>query len=452
MPDRVTRMRHEILNGSISRSMLSLALPVAASNLLQTLFNLTDGIWVGHLGPDALAAVSTGGFAIWAVFALMGLVSVGVTALVAQAIGAGDMERAARTAGQGFLLSIAIGVVIAVGGLASIDLLFAYMHTTPEVTTLGKQYLTPLLMFMPVLFGFASITAVFSGAGDTQTTMRLSGGAILFAIVLDPLLIYGWGPFPRLGVQGAALATVISRTLAVGIGMVMLQRRSTGIGMVFGHIHWPTWRTIARIGSPTSITGIVGSVIYVSLTRITTTFGTPAVAALGACHRLEGLSYLLAVGFAAAASAYVGQNLGASQPDRAGKGAWQAVKLVLIPVGILVASFITIPGVLLRAFTSDPAVLHAGTLYLRIVGISMMFQAMDLVIEGAFGGAGNTLPPMTIGVPFSLLRLPLAAFLAGPAGMGVSGVWLAISATSIVRGAIMAFWFTLGRWKRRRIG
>lgn len=453
MADRVAAMRHDILNGPITASVTRLAWPVAASMVLQTLFGIIDAVWVGHLGPAALAGVSTGGFAIWAMFSLMAMVSVGLNALVARHIGAGHADRAAEIAGQGVLLASLIGLMLAIGGWLGLDYLFHFMRTAPEVTAQGKAYLTPILLIMPVLFAFSAVNAVFSGAGDTQTTMRLSAGAVLLAGVLDPLLIYGLGPFPRLEVRGAALATVISRVIFFVAGLALLVRRSTGIGIVFprSHIDAALWWRIVRIGAPASVSGVVASLVYVGLTRITTTFGTPAVAALGACHRIEGLNYLLGVGFAAAAAAYVGQNLGARQPERAECGAWRAYQVLVLPVGILALLFFAIPDVLLRAFTSDPKVISAGASYLRIVALAQLFQGLELVFDGAFGGAANTLPAMVISTPLSIARYPLSVILAGPVGMSVHGVWWAISSTTIAKGTLMAYWFSRGRWKNTQV-
>jgi len=453
MTDRVAAMRRGILDGPITGSMIRLAWPVTTSMILQTAFGLVDAAWVGHLGPVALAGVSTGTFPIWGMFSLMAMVSVGLNALIARSVGAGDYERAARIAGQGVVLAACVGGVLAVFGGLGLDALFRFMHTAPEVTAQGKIYLGTTLVAMPLLFGFSAVNATFSGAGDTQTTMRLSGGAVLIAGLLDPFLIYGLGPFPRLGVQGAALATIISRAVGVAYGLSLLARRRTGVGLALpgGHIDPATWWRILRIGAPASVGGVMHSIIYVSLTRITTRFGTPAVAALGVSHRIEGISYLLCVGFAAASSAYVGQNLGAGQPERAERGAWKACQLVSVPVGAIALLFLTIPEVLLRGFTSDADVIAAGASYLRVVAFAQVFQGFEVVLDGAFGGAGNTLPPMLITGPLSAARFPLAVLLTGPIGMAVQGVWWAISATSILKGTTMAYWFSRGRWKMTRV-
>ncbi len=453
MGSRVAAMRQDILSGPITPSVVRLAWPVATSMLLQTLFGIIDAVWVGHLGPVALAGVSTGGFAIWGMFSLMGMVSVGLNALVARSVGAGEPERAAEIAGQGVLLAIMVGGVLAFGGWLGLDLLFSFMRTAPEVTAQGKAYLAPIILATPILFAFSAVNAVFSGAGDTRTTMRLGGGAVALAGVLDPLLIYGLGPFPRLEVTGAALATVVSRIVFLIAGLSLLARRSSGIGIVMPRlrIDLSLWWRIIRIGAPASISGLAASLIYVSLTRITTRFGTPAVAALGVCHRIEGINYLLGVGFAAAAAVYVGQNLGARQPERAQRGAWRAFHVLVLPVGIIGTLFLTIPEVLLRGFTSDPQVIAAGASYLRIVALAQLFQGLELVFDGAFGGAANTLPAMVISTPLSIARYPAAILLTGPIGMSVQGVWWAISGTTIVKGTVMAYWFSRGGWRDVRV-
>ncbi len=453
MNDRVTVMRRDILSGPITRSMVRLAWPVAASNVLQTAFGIIDAIWVGHLGPEALAGVSTAGFVVWALFALIGMVSVGVNALVARRIGAQEHDEAARIVGQGLSFAIMVGLVLAIATYFSLDTLFRFMQTDDAVTGQGKLYLGTIALSLPVIFAFSAVNAAFAGAGDTRTTLWLSGGTVVLAGILDPFLIYGLGPVPRLGVQGAALATVISRVVFLGVGIWMLFSNRTGIGIAFPRFapDRTIYSRIVKIGAPTSVAGIINSVVFVALTRITTTFGTPAVAALGVCHRLEGINYLLGVGFAAAASAFVGQNLGANQPDRAEHGAWRACLLDLLPVSLLALVFFTIPEILLSAFTNDPEVIAAGASYLRIVAIAQLFQGFELVLDGAFGGAGNTVPPMLIAIPSSLARYPLALFFTGVLGMPVSGVWWAISITTVFRGSAVAYWFSLGRWKSVRI-
>ena len=187
------------------------------------------------------------------------------------------------------------------------------MHTPPEVTALGKRYLGTYLLGAPLIFGFFAIDAAFRAAGDTRTPFLLLLGCVIAALALDPVLILGLGPAPRLGIAGAAVATIFTRSVAFLIGIVILVRRR----MVTFGARARTLRAIVRVGLPTAVTGVVFSNIYVVLTRTTTKFGTPALAALGVGHRVESWSYMVGVGFGAAAAAIVGQNLGAGQVERA---------------------------------------------------------------------------------------------------------------------------------------
>jgi putative MATE family efflux protein len=453
MSDRVAEMRQDILSGPITRSMVRLAWPVAASMVLQTAFSIIDAIWVGRLGPAAIAGVSTGGFAIWALFSFTTMIGVGLSALIARRTGEGNHEEASRVAGQGFLLAIVVGTVVAVATLLSLDHLFSFMQTDAEVTHEGRIYLGTVAAAMPLIFAFGAVNSILAGAGDTRTTLRLSGGAVVLAMIFDPFLIYGLGSIPGLGVLGAALAMVIGRIVFLAVGLRMLLRNRTGVSMRFPRFKpdLDVWRRILQIGAPASVTGLVNSLILIALTRITTDFGTPAVAALGICHRLEGLNYMLGVGFAAAAGVYVGQNLGAKQPDRAERGAWRATVIDFVPVGAISLLFFFIPELLVSIFTPDAEVISVAASYLRIIAFAQLFQVLELVLDGAFGGAGNTLPPMLISVPFALLRYPLAKFFTGVVGMAVNGVWLAISATTIIRGSLIAYWFSRGKWKNSEV-
>jgi putative MATE family efflux protein len=257
------------------------------------------------------------------------------------------------------------------------------------------------------------------------------------------VLILGLGPAPRLGIAGAAVATIFTRSVAFLIGIVILVRRRM---VTFGPPALSTIRSIVRVGLPTAVTGVVFSYIYVFLTRTTTQFGTPALAALGVGHRVESWSYMIGVGFGAAAAAIVGQNLGAKQVDRAERAAWIATGIAMT-LGLVAAiceySFALDFG---RLFTNDPAVIAESARYLRIGALSTLFAGAELVLEGALGGAGDTLPPMLTSTALTALRIPLAAWAASR--WGTSGIWWTISLTALGRGVAMMVLWKWGRWKR----
>jgi putative MATE family efflux protein len=263
-------------------------------------------------------------------------------------------------------------------------------------------------------------------------------------MILDPILILGLGPAPRLGIEGAAIATAITRTLAFGLGVVVLHKRRM---VKFGRVRATTIAAITRVGLPTAMTGVVFSLIYIVLTRSIAPFGTAALAALGIGHRVESWLYTISLGFGAAVAAIVGQNLGAGEVRRAEYSGWITVGYVMIPAVILSVLELTIAPDFAAVFTRDPMTRIIGAEYLRISALSNMFLGAEIVLEAALGGAGTTLPPMLTSTSLTALRVPLAIWAA--ATFGIVGVWWVIVLTACARGVAMAAIWKTGVWKRR---
>lgn len=435
-----------LVSGSLTRTVATVALPAVASTLLMTLFATVDAFWVGtRIGPRGLAAVSTSIFWVWMLISCAEMISVGLTAVAARSHGERRHDAAARAVGDAIFLAVALAAVLGVVGIANLDSLFEIMHTPSEVTALGKQYLGTYLLGAPLIFGFFAVDAAFRAAGDTRTPFLLLLGCVLAALALDPVLILGLGHAPRLGIAGAAVATIFTRSVAFVFGVVILVRRKM---VRFGAPVMATIRAIVRVGLPTAVTGVVFSNIYVFLTRTTTKFGTPALAALGVGHRVESWSYMIGIGFGAAAAAIVGQNLGARQVNRAARAAWIATAFAM-SLGLVAAiGEYTLATTLGSIFTNDPLVIAESARYLRIGAISTLFAGAELVLEGALGGAGDTLPPMITSTTLTVLRIPLAAWAA--TRWGTSGIWWTISLTALGRGVAMMVLWKWGRWKRVR--
>jgi putative MATE family efflux protein len=435
-----------LVSGSLTRTVATVALPAVASTLLMTLFATVDAFWVGtRIGPRGLAAVSTSIFWVWMLISCAEMVSVGLTAVASRRHGERRHDAAARAVGDAIVFAVALALVLGVAGTIRLDALFGIMHTPPEVTALGERYLGTYLLGAPLIFGFFAVDAAFRAAGDTRTPFLLLLGCVLAALALDPVLILGLGPAPRLGIAGAAVATIFTRSVAFVFGVVLLVRRKM---VTFRVPAMETIRAIVRVGLPTAATGVVFSNIYVLLTRTTTKFGTPALAALGVGHRVESWSYMVGIGFGAAAAAIVGQNLGARQVDRASRAAWIATGFA-VALGFVAATCeYTLATTFARIFTSDPMVIAESARYLRIGAISTVFAGAELVLEGALGGAGDTLPPMLTSTTLTVLRIPLAAWAA--TRWGTSGIWWTISLTAVGRGVAMMGLWKWGRWKRVR--
>ena len=427
--------------------MLRLAAPAVAMMACHFSFNLIDTLWVGRLiGPAALAAVSTAGFYVWVALSLGEMVEIGLIAVAARRHGEGDRERAARAAGAAVMYALVAGLIVSIVGLLIAGTMFRLMTVPPQVAELGQAYLSTWLLGCPLVFGFFAIEATFRAAGDTRTPFLMLAGSVAVSIVLDPLLIIGIGPFPRLGVEGAALASVMVRGGGFLLGLVIALRR----GLV--RIRTPDWGsipTIIRIGAPLSLSGVLLSVIYMWLTRFTSRFGTPALAALGIGHKMEGLGFLAISGFSLAASALVGQNLGARQESRARDAVRLTISYCLVVTVTTAIAFLLIPGQLVALFTGDPDVIKDGVLYLRVIAFAQIGQSFELILEGALAGAGYTFWPQIASTTLTGLRIPLAAWWSR--SFGLLGIWVALSATAIARGVVMILFWRSGRWRTAKV-
>ena len=410
-------------------------------------FNLIDSIWVGRLiGPAALASVSTAGFYIWVALSLGEMVEIGLIAVAARRHGEGHPERAARVAAAAVVYALLAGVGVSIVGWSVAGAMFRVMKVPPEVATLGHAYLSTWLLGAPLVFGFFAIEATFRASGDTRTPFLMLAGSVGVSIALDPLLIAGVGPFPRLGVEGAALASVMVRGGGFLLGLVIALRR----GLV--RVAAPDWRaipTIIRIGAPLSLAGVLLSIIYMWLTRFTSRFGTPALAALGVGHKMEGLGFIAISGFALAASALVGQNLGARQEARAREAVRLTVGYCLVVTVTTAVAFLLIPGRLVALFTHDAQVIKDGVLYLRVISFAQIGQSFELILEGALAGAGYTFWPQIVSTSLTAMRIPLGAWWSR--GIGLLGIWLALSVTAISRGIAMIVFWKAGRWHAVRV-
>jgi putative MATE family efflux protein len=436
-----------LVSDPLPRTIARVALPAVASSLLMTLFFSVDTYWIGtRVGSTGLAAASTAVFYIWLIVSVAEMVNVGLTAVAARRYGEGRGAEAARIAGDALVLSLVLGVACTMVGIPLLPYLFSIMHTPPEVGALGVRYLGTYLLGAPLIFGFFAVDAAFRAAGDTRTPFLLLSASVAVTLVLDPVLIVGWGPVPALGVAGAAISTIGTRAVAFALGLTIVGRRGV---LKVGRPDWRTLRQVVRIGLPTAVTGVVFSLIYVLVTRTATQFGTPALAALGIGHRVESWLFMIAVGFGAATAAIVGQNLGAGRPDRAARAGWISVGFCSLFGVVACIVELSMPERFAAIFSHDPAVIAEAARYLRIAAISQLGICAEIVLEGALGGAGHTTAPMLTSTSITALRIPLAAWAA--TRYGSSGLWWTISLTALARAVGMLAIWRAGRWKHTSI-
>lgn len=447
----------DLTRGSVSRALFHLALPLMGAMFLETSFNIVNAIWVGRTGTTSFAAVNLSSFPIWLLFALAGIVTTGTNAVVAQKLG-GEDPAGARVAGAlGIRWAILLGVVQSVAVLLGGRLLLRSMAgPNPDVEALvdlGYAYLAFLFLFAPVHCANEAISSVLRAYGDTRTPMKVYALGFTVNFLLDPFLILGWGPFPRLDILGAAIATNVSFLLVLTIYTVLLAR-----GRLVYRLPEAAPRSLDRallkrivsIGLPPSLASVTFCLVYMMLTPIVGHFGAEALAALGIGHRVEGISYLVCYGFALASVTLVGQNIGAGREDRAEQAAWTATGVVAAFTTVVGFTFWFAPGPLASLFTDDPEVHRIAVQYLRIIAVSQVFMGVAIVLDGAFAGAGRTVPPTMVSVPTALMRVPVAFFAVFHWGVGLVGVWWAISSLTILRGALTLGLFRAGLWRGGR--
>jgi putative MATE family efflux protein len=427
-----------------------LGVPAVVSNLLMIVFAVVDAFWVGRrLGAVALAAVTTSLFWVWLFISIAEMIGVGLTALAARRHGEGRPDEAAVAVGDAIVLALLLSLAVTATGTIALPALFAAMHTPPAVTALGETYLGTYLLGAPGIFAYFAVDAAFRARGDTRTPLVLLGSSVAITLVLDPVLILGLAGAPRLGLAGAAIATVSVRGAACIAGVALLIRRRLVVFRAFGRRALRTLAAITRIGAPTALTGVLFSVIYVVVTRTASQFGTPALAAMGLGFRVESWIYVIGVGFGAAAAAIVGQNLGAGDVRRAERAGWITVAFATAPASIAATAELLFPAQLAGFFTRDVPVIMETVHYLRIAALSQLCVGAEVVFEGAMGGAGDTVPPMVWSTTVTASRIPLATWAA--ARWGTGGLWAIIAGTAALRGIGMATLWRIGWWKTKRV-
>jgi len=443
-----------VTDGSIFRSVFSLALPAVLGMFMEFALTVTDYFWVGHLGAIAQDALTTSMVVIWTIFSAISLITVGVTATVSRNMGRHDYRQAAHFTRQGLELAVSVGLLFSVVGYIAAPRLLAFMDSSPATLQAGTAYLRVFFVSACFYFIMETIFAAFRATGDTRTPTFIGAGFVLLNMALDPLLIFGWGPIPALGLVGASLATAISVFCGMSVALLLVWKGKLGFKVtLLPRLRpvWNSWLRIARIGLPIASQQLVFVIVYWFLIKIVHVYGPSAGAAMGIGNRMESFSFLTCYGFAMAAATVVGQNLGAGKPDRAARGAWTATGIGVAVTFVMSAIFILLPEHIAGVFTDDPQVLRIASDYLIILGLSQITMAIEIVLEGAFGGAGDTIPPMVVLIPGAIARIPLAYYLAFTLDWGINGVWWTLTITTTIKAIILAIWFSRGRWKLKQV-
>lgn len=438
--------------GPIGRSILLLAIPMVLEMIMESVFAVVDIFWVSHLGTDAAATVGLTESLLTLIYALAIGLSIGAMAMIARRIGEGNPEGAARAAVQAIVLALIVSIVIGAVGAPFAPQLLKLMGGSPWVVEHGAAFTRVMLAGNVTVVMLFMINAIFRGAGDAAIAMRTLWLANWINILLGPCLIFGLGPFPKLGIVGAAIATNIGRGTGALFALSKLIREGGRFNIERRHlrIEPAIIGRLIRLSATGTFQVFIGMASWIGLVRIISSFGSNAVAGYTFGIRVILFALLPSWGMANAAATMVGQALGARNPERAERAVWKAGFYNMIFLGIVGLCFIFFAPQIIWFYTDDPNVAQYGVDCLRIVAYGFLFYAYGMVLGQSFNGAGDAWTPTIINLfVFWLWEIPLAYVLAVLLGWGPRGVFIsmtiAFSSLAVVSGLV----FRRGRWKHR---
>jgi putative MATE family efflux protein len=437
---------------SIDRAIVLLAVPMVMEMAMESLFGIVDIFWVAHLGAEATATVGiTEGILMIVMSVAIGL-SMGTTAVVARRTGERDKDGAAISAVQSIILGVGCSLVIFSVFFPLAPRLLGLMGATPGILHVGSLYSRIMLSGSGVILMLFLINGIFRGAGDAAVAMRVLWLANFINLCLDPCFIMGLGPFPKLGVTGAAVSTTIGRSVGILYQLYLLRRGTGHLEMHRRHlqVNLKVMANIVRIAANGVLQFMIATASWVVMVRTIQSFGAAATAGYTVAIRIVIFSILPSWGLGSAAATLVGQNLGARQPDRAEQAVWRAAFFNMIFLGAVSLLFLLLAPVLVGIFSRDPVVVHYGANCLRIISACYVLYAYGMVIVQAFNGAGDTRTPSLINlVCFWIVQLPLAWLLGKKLALGPNGVYFAILTTEVLLALIAISVFRRGTWKRK---
>lgn len=440
----------DLLHGPVLPALTRLALPIMGTSFVQMAYNMTDMLWIGRLGSDAVAAVGASGMYMWLAGGVAVMPRMGGQVKTGHAMGAGQTGEAAvyaRTALQmGILAGLLYGIIAL---LFSGPLIGFFSLHSSRIVADAQSYLQ--ITCGLVVFSFINqvLTGITTAMGNSRISFLATSTGLVANIILDPVLIFGIGPFPELRVAGAAIATVTAQAIVTVVFLAYVLREPS----LFRHIRilerpdLAHIREIVQIGLPSALQNMAFTGISMILTRLVATFGDAAVAVQRVGSQIENISWVTAEGFGAAVNAFLAQNLGAGKKDRIRKGYRAALAAIFVWGLFCTFLLMVLPAPVFRLFIQEEELLPMGVNYLWILGISQLFMCVELTTAGAFSGLGKTVPPSVVSIVFTAARIPLA-FLLSSTVLGLNGVWWSVSLSSVVKGVVLCSWFLFYLKKR----
>ncbi len=446
--------RQDFTQGSISRAVFLLAVPMVLEMVMESLFAIVDVFWVTRLGANAVATVGLTESMLTLVFSVALGLSMTTTAMVARRTGEKDSAGAVTAAVQAILLGATVALLMGIPGFWFAPRLLEWMGAPADLVATGHRYTSIVLGGSVAVMLLFLNNAIFRGAGDASIAMRVLWFANLVNLALDPCFIFGLGPFPKLGVTGAAVSTLIGRSCGVLYQLWILGSGRSRVSIRFSDLRVvpSVIASLIRVSTTGILQFAISHTSWILLVRIISSFGSAAVAGYTIGIRIFIFAVLPSWGLSGAAATMVGQNLGARKPERAVRAVYLTCSYNLAIMGTVAVAFIFFPQWLVGIFTSDPAVAPAAIDCLRIIGCGNLVYAVGMVMVQTFNGAGDTVTPTLINIAgFWVCEIPIAWALAYPAGLGVRGVFISIPVAELVMTVLAVTMFMRGRWKTRRI-
>lgn len=449
------KVRNNLTEGSILKSLIALSVPIIFANILQTAYQLTDTFWVGRLGTVAVAAVSISFPIIFFIISLGGGLAMAGTILVAQYKGREDKKAVDHVTSQTMVIVVFISIILATLGYFLSPFFISLMGAETSVFSSAVSYMKISFIGMIFMFTYMVFQSLMRGVGDVKTPMYIVLGTVLLNLILDPLFIFGYGFIPAFGVSGAAIATIGTQGLAAIIGIRLLLKGKYQIQLHLNDLK-PDWLLIKKmfkIGFPASIEQSTRALGMTVMTFLVATFGTITLAAYGIGSRILSFVIIPALGLSMATSTLTGQNIGAGKIDRAEKItklSASAGLIILTIVGIVMFLFakqisaIFIPG--------EVETIQSSALFIKIMALTFGFIGVQMSLNGLFRGSGNTMISMILSiVSLWILRFPLAYILSKHTALAEIGIWIAFPVSNIIAAGITIIWFMKGTWKQKQI-
>ena len=437
-------LKNDLTRGPILAGLVKMALPIMGTSFIQMAYNLTDMFWIGFLGSNAVAAVGIAGFFIWLSQAFIFLGKTGTEIKVAQATGAGEEQQAEDFARTGIHITAVIAILYSLVIIALRHPLIEFFNTRNEsVNLMSIEYLVVVSIGMIFPFCNQVFTGIFNGRGDSKTPFKINAIGLVINMVLDPLLINGYGPFPEMSVIGAAVATVFAQAVVFGVFFYTIRFKHS----LYKHFtiikkpHMDQIRLIIKMGLPPAIQSGLFTLISIVIARIIANYGALPIAVQKVGSQIESITWMTASGFAIALGAFVGQNYGAKQYHRVIEGYRTAMR-VSFALGIFNTLLLFFGAKwLFMIFIREPEAIALGVDYLRILGLSQLFMCIEITSSGAFNGIGKTEPAAITSIVFNILRIPMALYFSQMTFLGLNGIWWSITISSVFKGVIVYIWF-----------